>query len=153
MAKILGVDVSKRKFDCALLLNEKFKTKVFKNTEQGYRELGDWLKRQGVKRVQFCMEATGIYYKALALHLHEAGYGVSVVNPARIKGFAQSVLARTKTDRVDARLIARFCAAHQPPPGNCRRRSCASCRRWWPESMRLTKCSLKRTIGLPARPS
>lgn len=114
MAEILGVDVSKRKFDCALLLNEKFKTKVFKNTEQGYRELGDWLKRQGVERVRVCMEATGIYYEALALHLHETGHVVSVVNPARIKGFAQSVLARTKTDRVDARLIARFCAAHQP---------------------------------------
>lgn len=114
MAEIVGIDVSKRKFDCALLLKEKFKTKVFENTEQGYRELGDWLKHQGVERAQVCMEATGVYYEALALHLHEAGQVVSVVNPARIKGFAQSVLARTKTDRVDARLIARFCAAHQP---------------------------------------
>ena len=115
MAEIVGIDVSKRKFDCALLLlNAKFKTKVFENTAQGYRELDDWLTHQGVARAQVCMEATGIYYEALALHLHEAGHVVSVVNPARIKGFAQSVLVRTKTDRVDARLIARFCAAHQP---------------------------------------
>ena len=39
---------------------------------------------------------------------------VSVVNPARIKGFAKSELLRTKTDSVDAALIARFCAAIKP---------------------------------------
>lgn len=40
---------------------------------------------------------------------------VSVVNPAQIKAFAHSELLRTKTDQVDAALIARFCAAHTPP--------------------------------------
>ena len=39
---------------------------------------------------------------------------MSVVNPARIKGFAKSELLRTKTDSVDAALIARFCAAIKP---------------------------------------
>jgi transposase len=38
------------------------------------------------------------------------------MNPAAIKAFAASRLSRTKTDRVDAELIARFCLAHQPPP-------------------------------------
>ncbi len=37
-----------------------------------------------------------------------------MVNPARIKGFAKSELLRTKTDSVDAALIARFCAAIKP---------------------------------------
>ena len=114
MVEIVGVDVSKRTFDCALLVNAKFKSKVFQNTAQGYGELDEWLKHQGVERAQVCMEATGIYYEVLARQLHAVGHTVSVVNPARIKGFAQSVLARTKTDRVDARLIARFCAAHHP---------------------------------------
>lgn len=36
------------------------------------------------------------------------------MNPARIKGFAKSELLRTKTDSVDAALIARFCAAMKP---------------------------------------
>jgi len=40
---------------------------------------------------------------------------VSIVNPAAVKAFAQSQLRRTKTDRVDARVLADFCAAHQPP--------------------------------------
>jgi transposase len=43
------------------------------------------------------MEATGTYGDALALYLHDAGHIVSIVNPARIKGFAQSELLRTKS--------------------------------------------------------
>jgi transposase len=37
-----------------------------------------------------------------------------VVNPAATKAFAASRLSRTKTDRVDAELIARFCLAQAP---------------------------------------
>jgi len=52
----------------------------------------------------------------LAIYLHEAGHMVSMVNPARIKGFAQSELIRTKTDKIDAGVIARFCLAMKPEP-------------------------------------
>ncbi len=57
-----------------------------------------------------------IMEKILAFYLHDAGHTVSVVNPARIKGFAQSELLRTKTDKLDASLIARFCLAMKPIP-------------------------------------
>jgi transposase len=62
------------------------------------------------------MEATGAYWEALALYLHGLDQHVSVVNPARIKAFAQSELLRTKTDAVDAALIARFCKSQNPDP-------------------------------------
>lgn len=62
------------------------------------------------------MEARGIYGEALSEFLYDAGFTVSIVNPARIKGFAQSKLLRTKTDKADAGLIARFCLALQPQP-------------------------------------
>ena len=52
----------------------------------------------------------------MAIYLHEAGHWVSIVNPARIKGFAQSELIRTKTDKMDAGIIARFCLAMKPEP-------------------------------------
>ena len=51
----------------------------------------------------------------MALALYEAGHLVSIVNPARIAAYAKSRLARTKTDKSDAALIARFCAQEQPP--------------------------------------
>jgi transposase len=60
------------------------------------------------------MEATGTYSDALALFLHQAGHAVSVVNPARIKGFAESELRRNKTDRADAALIALFARQKNP---------------------------------------
>jgi transposase len=39
---------------------------------------------------------------------------VSVVNPAQIRAYGQSELSRTKTDKTDAALIARFCQSHHP---------------------------------------
>ena len=73
-----------------------------------------WLRKLGIWQVSACLEATGNYGEDLAIYLHEAGHTVSIVNPARIKGFAQSELIRTKTDKVDAGIIARFCLAMKP---------------------------------------
>ncbi len=50
-----------------------------------------------------CLEATGPYGEPVAEALADAGYTVSVVNPAMIEAYARSRLTRTKTDRVDAR--------------------------------------------------
>jgi transposase len=67
-----------------------------------------------VKALHACLEATGYYGDDVAQFLHEAGYRVSVVNPARIKGYADSRLSRNKTDAADAALIADFCRTQQP---------------------------------------
>ena len=111
---ILGIDIAKRKFDVALMVGGKIKNKVCQNTPEGFKELLRWLERQGVRQTHACMEATGNYGEALAVALGDAGHLVSIVNPARIQGFAKSELLRTKTDQVDAGLIARFCAAMKP---------------------------------------
>lgn len=110
----LGIDIAKKKFDVALLRDGKFKTKVFENTNTGFEALVAWLNHQGTERVHACMEATGVLYEGLALFLHDAGHVVSVTNPFQIKSFGESVLSRTKTDKADARLIARFCEAVHP---------------------------------------
>ncbi|HET6671293.1 MAG TPA: IS110 family transposase [Pyrinomonadaceae bacterium] len=112
----LGIDIAKLKFNvCLLHLNGKLKHKVFSNTAAGFEQLSSWLLRQGSEQVHACLEATGTYGEALSLYLHERGHTVSVINPAAIKAFAASRLSRTKTDRVDAELIARFCLAQEPP--------------------------------------
>ena len=112
----LGIDIAKLKFNvCLINISGKLKHKVFSNTATGFEQLTQWLTRQGVESVHACLEATGTYGEALSLFLHQAGQRVSVVNPAAIKAFAQSRLSRTKTDRVDAELIARFCLAQAPP--------------------------------------
>lgn len=112
----LGIDISKAKFDVAVILETgKLRHKVFPNTAAGYKLLSDWLSKHQVERAHACMEATGTYSEALALYLHAAGHTVSVVNPAVVKAFAQSEMSRTKTDKTDATLIARYCLKHQPP--------------------------------------
>jgi transposase len=112
----LGVDVSKLTLDVALIIDEKVKCKEFSNKQEGFVALETWIERQGVSDLRACMEATGTYSLALATYLHEAGQKVSVVNPAKIKGFAQCELARVKTDKADARLIARYCQRMTPEP-------------------------------------
>ena len=111
---VFGIDIAKQKFDVALFVDGKTKHKTCKNSLEGFEILTLWLEKQGVKKVHACMEATGSYGEDLAIYLHEAGHRVSVVNPSRIKGFGQSELIRTKTDKIDAALIARFCLAMKP---------------------------------------
>ena len=135
---VLGIDISKKKFDVALLLpNGKRKNKVFQNTPPGFNTLIQWLHKWDVQSLHACMEATNIYGNALAEFLYDEGFDVSVINPARIKGFAQSELLRTKTDAQDASLIARFCQAMQPSL-------------WQPEpvSIRQLKAMVKRLDAL-----
>jgi transposase len=111
----LGIDIAKLKFNvCLINPHGKLKHKGFSNTETGFQQLSAWLMRHQMERVHACLEATGAYGESLAYHLHAAGHTVSVINPAAIKSFAGSRLSRTKTDKVDAELIARFCGALQP---------------------------------------
>ena len=113
---VLGIDIAKQKFDAALLVDGKTKHKTCKNSAEGFEALSLWLEKQGIVKVHACLEATGNYGEDLRIYLHEAGHIVSIVNPARIKGFAQSEMIRTKTDKLDAALIARFCLAMKPGP-------------------------------------
>jgi transposase len=66
------------------------------------------------QQVHFTLEETGIYSRALATFLHEAGHHVSLVNPERPKRHGQSRGCRTKTDRVDAWLLADYTLRQQP---------------------------------------
>jgi transposase len=112
----VGLDVAKKKVDLFAVRDGKGKSKVFDNTPGGHRDLQVWLVDRGwvPERTHLCMEATGPYSESLALALVQGGWRVSVVNPARIKGFAQGELARNKTDQADAALLARFCQAMRP---------------------------------------
>jgi transposase len=111
----LGIDISKRHFDVALnTLNGKSKHKKFTNDEEGFKGLLAWLKPFDVNDLHACMEATNVYGDALAEFLFDKNYDVSVVNPARVKGFSRSEMLRTKNDKQDASLIARFCYAMSP---------------------------------------
>lgn len=139
----LGLDVAKDKLDCVLLSAErKRKHKVVQNDALGYATLVQWLTSHlpantAVEAIHVVMEATGVYWEAVALHLADASYRVSVVNPAQIKAYGASRAVRTKTDKVDAALIADFAQTMQPE-------------RWQPPSpsVRALRAQVMRLDGL-----
>jgi transposase len=114
----LGVDISKAKFDVALLLEGmKYRSKVFSNDPAGFRALLEWIGSNvtgGQNNVHVCMEATGSYHENLAMFLHDQGIGVSVVNPMLVKRFVQSEGVRSKTDAADAKALARYADRTRP---------------------------------------
>jgi transposase len=111
----IGIDVSKAKLDVALLRGGgKFRDKVIANDRKGFEALVAWSAKHGVLRAHVCLEATGAYWEELAEFLVDAGFEVSVVNPVLIRKYAESLGERNKTDKIDARVIARFCAERCP---------------------------------------
>jgi transposase len=112
---VLGIDIAKATFDVALLLPDgKIRRKSCANTPAGFADLTRWLERHGASSVHASLEATGTYGDALAHYLYDAGHVISVLNPAVTHAYAASRLARAKTDRIDAALIARYTATEQP---------------------------------------
>lgn len=110
----VGVDISKADFHACLLQGDKRARKSFPNVATGYRQFLRWLDNRKAVNVHVCMEATGAYWRGLAMALHEGAVTVSVINPSRTALFARSQLRRTKTDRVDAEMIAEFCLTQRP---------------------------------------
>ena len=112
---VLGIDLAKLTFDATLLTESGAQHyQSFPNTDEGFSQLQTWLAQYGVTQLHACMEATNVYYEALASWLYTHGHTVSVVNPARIKGYAQATMQRNKTDKLDSAVIAFFCRAHHP---------------------------------------
>lgn len=114
----LGIDVGKAQLHAELLQGSTSARKSIPNNAKGYEQLVKWLTNRKATEVHICLEATGVYGEPVAEFLHDHGYRVSVVNPMQIKSFGRSKLVRTKTDRVDAGLIAEFCRVNAPSPWN-----------------------------------
>jgi transposase len=112
---VVGIDLAKLTFDATLRTQTGTQTHhAFANTPAGFTQFHAWLVQHGVTELHACMEATNVYWEALAAFLHALDYTVSVVNPARIKGYAQATMQRNKTDKLDSAVIAAFCATHRP---------------------------------------
>ena len=115
MSAFLGVDVAKESLDVTLWdEKERKRRKHLANKPAGFEQLDAWLQRHTEGEVHVCMESTSVYWEELAEYLHQAGYQVSVVNPARIRGYAMSQMRRSKTDPLDGDVIVDFCRSQRP---------------------------------------
>jgi transposase len=117
----IGIDVSKAKLDCSLLLDvatSKRRAKAAANSKAGIADLLAWCAKQHVlpHELRAILEGTGVYHEQAALALTDAGVTVSIVNPAQVKDFGRSLGIRTKTDGVDSLILARYGALLNPKP-------------------------------------
>lgn len=115
MTIILGIDISKAKFDVTFLNTDKLKTdqphQTFDNTLKGFELL---LKDLGpTSEITVGLEATGIYGENLCQFLYDQGCRVFLLNPVQVKFYGKSMMKRAKTDKADSTLIAHFLAVHQ----------------------------------------
>ncbi|PVZ72607.1 IS110 family transposase [Pelagibaculum spongiae] len=116
----IGVDVSKEKLDCLWLRDPaigKVKSKKIRNNLKGFQELEAWMLKntQASKaEIHITMEATSVYHENLAEYLYDSGFKVSVVNPSRIKSYADSSKVIHKTDKSDSKTIACFAEHYKP---------------------------------------
>lgn len=111
MDTYVGIDVAKASLQVCVLTTPAQQQR-FDNTKKGWTALKRWLKTW--EGVWVGLEATGTYGDGVTLALYQAGYRVSVINPARIKAYGESQMKRRKTDAIDASLIADFCRTQQP---------------------------------------
>ncbi|NPE56440.1 IS110 family transposase, partial [Dickeya dadantii] len=116
----VGIDISKRVVDVCLLadgIKGKRKTKTLPQwPPTPFQALAEWLTRQKCEPSQahIIMEATGVYHEHLAYGLHQSGIAVSVINPHRLREFARGMGILTKTDKVDAYVLACYGCLRQP---------------------------------------
>ncbi len=115
--QIVGIDIGKDNFYCCYKIKYEDNTvvikgtKLFTNSISGIKEFYRWCeKRNKTPEIQLIhvMEATGVYYEELAYFLHRKNQIVSVQLAQKIKYFAKSCNLKTKTDKVDSKMIAEF---------------------------------------------
>lgn len=86
------------------------------NDPDGWRALLTVLTAHGSTPAEtlVIMEATGSYWQGLAMALHTAGWGISVVPPASVRDHARARFRRAKTDALDAALLVDYARRQQP---------------------------------------
>lgn len=110
--RFVGIDVGKAHLDLALLPDAtSFRVS---NDEAGWAEL--IARIAGATPPTIVLEATGAYHVGVTLALAEAGMPPAVMNPEQTHAFIRSEGQGTKTDRTDARLLARFGQQKRPVP-------------------------------------
>jgi transposase len=107
---VVGIDVGKAKLDVGI--SGQKRVREWANDEVGRQALSEWVLGQDIQLV--VVEASGGYEAAIVSELVERGQAVALVNPTRVRAFARAEGLLAKTDKIDARLIARFGVKMEP---------------------------------------
>lgn len=103
----VGIDVSKATLDVALIYEDRVQSERYSNDEAGIGLLLEKL-RTATGEYKVVMESTGRYHLLGALGLSEGGIDVRVINPLLAKPYYGGQIRKVKTDKADARVLARM---------------------------------------------
>ena len=105
---VLGIDIALDKFDVCWVQDQRvLARKVFDNTPRGFQTFARWMRQHKIGKVALCMEATNIYWEALAQFSFSQQHPVYVINPHDAHHFIVSVNDQ-KRDPSDAERLAYF---------------------------------------------
>jgi len=112
----VGLDISKDTFVACFSQRQAGKsfhilsTRTFKCTNGAFEQFHKWVQSQryASSPLQLLMEATGVYYEELAYFLHAKGYPLTVLLPNKTAAFARSLSYKSKTDSIDAKMLAQM---------------------------------------------
>jgi transposase len=116
MELFIGIDIAKAEVE--IKESSRQETYSERNNQTGIRRI---VRRMlEIQPILVAMEATGGYEKPLARALAEAGIRIAVINPRQIRDFARSVGKLSKTDSIDAEIIALYAERIRPEPRGLR---------------------------------
>lgn len=116
LRQVAGIDVSQNELVVSVgrlkedLIREIYGYKVFANTQKGFQELVEWVKKKiSVEvSVMFVMEATGVYHESFAYYLADHNEPVSIVMPGKISNYQKTLEIKTITDKTASQVITSF---------------------------------------------
>ena len=108
----VGIDVSKLQLDVSVGQDGEYWTAA--NDEKGIRRIVE--RMRSISPTLIVVESTGGLEFSLVAMLYDAGLPIALVHPGRVREFAKSIGLLAKTDKLDARVLARYAKAARPAP-------------------------------------
>jgi transposase len=116
LKQVAGIDVAQNELAVSVgrlkedLTIEIYGYKTFTNTQKGFKELIEWVKKMTVVTVpiRYVMEATGVYHETLAYYLTDNEQLVSIVMPNKMSNYQKTLQIKTVTDKTASQVITSF---------------------------------------------
>jgi transposase len=108
MKNYIGIDISKATLD---VYNGK-KSYKFENDDNGFKQIVSL--SEDIKNTILIFEPTGIYSYALSEFCSKKKIQVVIVGPKESRDFARSLKVRSKTDKIDAKVLYKYQSHVEP---------------------------------------
>ena len=108
MKNYIGIDISKSTID----VYDGKKSYKFENNELGFKSIVSLVEE--IKETIFIFEPTGIYSYDLTEFCDKNSIGCVIVSPKVSRDFARSLKVRSKTDKIDAKVLYKYQSHVEP---------------------------------------